>query len=84
MEFRSRIRCAIADEQLQAALDANSQRRATGRAAAFASLPDWPDRRKRAHAVRAEVMEHLQELLEAFADHPMPAALERCVQLDLL
>jgi len=68
VEFRSRIRCAIADEQLQAALDANAQRRATGRAAAFASLPDWPDRRKRAHAVRAEVMEHLQELLEAFAE----------------
>jgi L-lactate dehydrogenase complex protein LldF len=66
--FRARIRAAIADEQLQSALDANAQRRMGGRAAAFASLPDLQDRRKRAHAVRAEVMERLPELLADFTE----------------
>jgi L-lactate dehydrogenase complex protein LldF len=66
--FRARIRAAIADEQLQSALDANAQRRMGGRAAAFASLPDLQDRRKRAHAVRAEVMERLPEMLADFTE----------------
>jgi L-lactate dehydrogenase complex protein LldF len=65
--FRSRVRTAIADGQLQAALDANAQRRGAGREAAFASLPDWPERRRRAHTVRAEVMEHLHEQLASFS-----------------
>ncbi|MFH1183439.1 MAG: LUD domain-containing protein [Chloroflexota bacterium] len=68
VEFRSRIRASIANGQLQSALDANAQRRAMGREAAFGSLPDWPDRRRRAHAVRAEVMERLHELLDSFAE----------------
>ncbi len=65
--FRTRIRKAIADEPLQAALDANAERRTTGRAAAFASLPDWQARRERAHAVRAEVIAHLDDYVQAFA-----------------
>jgi L-lactate dehydrogenase complex protein LldF len=64
--FRSHIHAAIADEQLQTALDANAQRRSAGRAAAFASLPDVQERRNRARAVRADVMERLHELLQAF------------------
>ena len=67
-EFRSRIRAAISNEQLQSALDANAQRRLTGRAEAFASLDDWPERRRRAHAVRAQVMERLDELLASFTE----------------
>ncbi len=65
-EFRTRIRASIANESLQAALDANAERRVNGRIAAFASLPDWRERRQRAHAIRAEVIEHLDEYLEAF------------------
>ena len=65
--FRSHIRAAIADPQLQSALDANAQRRASGRTAAFASLPDWQERRKRAHAMRATAIEHLHELLAMFS-----------------
>jgi L-lactate dehydrogenase complex protein LldF len=65
-EFRERIRASLASETLQAALDANAERRVTGRIAAFASLPDWPERRRQAHAVRAEVIEHLEEYLETF------------------
>ncbi len=64
--FRTRIREAIADEALQAALDANALRRTTGRAAAFASLPDWQERRERAHAVRADVIAHMDKYLAAF------------------
>ena len=64
--FRSRIRTSIANESLQAALDANAARRVTGRIAAFASLPDWRERRQRAHAVRAEVIEHLDGYLDQF------------------
>ena len=66
MEFRERIRASLANETLQIALDANAERRVSGRIAAFASLPDWRERRQRAHAVRAEVIEHLEEYLEKF------------------
>ena len=65
-EFRERIRLALANEALQSALDANAERRLNGRLTAFASLPDWRERRQRAHAVRAEVIEHLDEYLEQF------------------
>ncbi|NTU57189.1 MAG: lactate utilization protein, partial [Anaerolineales bacterium] len=65
-EFRQRIRKAIANEPLQAALDANAERRVTGRINALASLPDWQERRQRAHAIRAEVIEHLDTYLGQF------------------
>lgn len=65
-EFRARIRASLANATLQSALDANAERRVNGRIAAFASLPDWPERRQQAHAVRAEVIEHLEEYLEQF------------------
>jgi L-lactate dehydrogenase complex protein LldF len=64
--FRSKIREKVADQALQAALDANAARRVQGRLEAFASLPDWRERRQRAHAVRAEVIAHLDETLEKF------------------
>ena len=47
-------------------MDANAERRVTGRIAAFASLPDWRERRQQAHAVRVDVIEHLEEYLEKF------------------
>ncbi|HSL44666.1 MAG TPA: lactate utilization protein B, partial [Anaerolineales bacterium] len=67
-EFRERIRHSLTNSTLQIALDANAERRVTGRIAAFASLPDWRERRQQAHAVRAEVIEHLEEYLERFID----------------
>ena len=65
-EFRQRIRKSIASENLQIALDANTERRLKGRIAAFESLPDWRERRQQAHAVRAEVIEHLEQHLDQF------------------
>lgn len=64
--FRQRIRQAIANPVLQAALDANAERRLKGRALAFASLPDWRERRQRAHAVRSDVIAHLDQYLDRF------------------
>lgn len=64
--FKKRIHTSIANESLQAALDANALRRVQGRIAAFASLPDWKERRQRAHAVRAEVIAHLDSYLDKF------------------
>ncbi|MFZ5818934.1 MAG: LUD domain-containing protein [Chloroflexota bacterium] len=64
--FRAKIREKIADNALQAALDANAQRRVQGRIAAFESLPDWRERRQRAHAVRADVIAHLDDYLDQF------------------
>src|SRR5512142_3231079 len=64
--FRTRIRASIANQSLQAALDANAERRVNGRLAALASLPDWRERRQRAHAVRADVIEHLDDYLDQF------------------
>lgn len=65
-QFRQRIRQSLANEPLQIALDANAERRVNGRVAAFASLPDWKERRQRAHAIRAEVIERLDSYLEQF------------------
>jgi len=67
-EFRERIRTSLANEALQIALDANAERRVTGRVTAFASLPDWRERRQKAHAIRAEMIEHLEIYLEQFID----------------
>ncbi len=64
--FRERIRSSIANQTLQAALDANAERRMAGRLTAMASLPDWRERRQRAHAIRADVIEHLAEYLDRF------------------
>jgi L-lactate dehydrogenase complex protein LldF len=66
IDFRERIRKSLANETLQIALDANAERRVSGRAAAFESLPDWKERRQRAHALRSDVIEHLDEYLEQF------------------
>ena len=64
--FKSRIHQAIADGNLQLALDNNAQRRSDGRLAAFASLPDYPERRTRAHAIKADVVAHLDQYLAQF------------------
>ncbi|MGE5462796.1 MAG: LUD domain-containing protein, partial [Syntrophothermus sp.] len=65
-EFRKRIRTNISNDSLQMALDANTERRLRGRALAVAALPDWQERRQRAHAIRAHVIEHLEEYLSQF------------------
>ena len=67
-EFRERIRLSLANETLQIALDANAERRVTGRLAALASLPNWRERRQQAHAIRADVIDHLEEYLSQFIE----------------
>ena len=64
--FRARIRESINNETLQIALDNNTERRLKGRSTAFESIPDWRERRQRAHAIRADVIEHLDEYLAQF------------------
>ncbi len=66
--FKAGIRQSIANETLQIALDGNARRRVQGRITAFASLPDWRERRQRAHALRAQVVSHLEEYLDQFID----------------
>jgi L-lactate dehydrogenase complex protein LldF len=65
-DLRARIRRSLADPNLQAALDQNARRRMEGRMAAFASLPDHAARRARAHAVKEQVVVHLDANLERF------------------
>src|SRR6266540_4922546 len=65
-EFRARIRTSLANPTLQLALDANAERRVKGRIQALATLPNWQEKRQQAHAIRAEVIEHLEEYLEQF------------------
>lgn len=64
--FRERILKSIENETLQLALDNNTERRLRGKAAAFESIPDWRERRQRAHRIRADVIEHLDEYLDQF------------------
>lgn len=66
MLFRERIREKIADGALQAALDANAERRIQARVNAWNALPDWRERRQRAHIIRAEVIQHLEQYLAEF------------------
>ena len=67
-EFRQRIRKSLANENLQAALDANAERRVKGRTSVWESLPNWRESRQQAHAIRADVIEHLDEYLDKFVD----------------
>jgi len=64
--FQQRIRRSLANETLQLALDANAARRKASRQAAFASLPDLQERRARAHAIKAEIVAHLEDYLAEF------------------
>jgi L-lactate dehydrogenase complex protein LldF len=64
--FRQRIRQSIENEDLQIALDNNKERRLKGRALAFQSIPDSEERRHRAHAIRADVIDHLDDYLAKF------------------
>ena len=64
--FKEKIREKIADQALQAALDGNAEKRVKGRINAFTSLPDWRERRQKAHAIRAEVIDHLDDYLAQF------------------
>ena len=65
-DFHARIRASLADTNLQAALDANAEKRVRVRKSAFASLDDPEGMRQRAHAVRADVVSHLDEYLDRF------------------
>ena len=64
--FRARIRKSLADQNLQVALDGNAQRRTAGRLKAFSTVPDHQERRRRAHAVKADAIAHLDEYLSRF------------------
>ncbi len=64
--FKEKIREKIADSALQAALDGNAERRVRSRINAFASLPDSRERRRKAHAIRADVIANLDDYLDRF------------------
>ena len=64
--FHDRITSALADKNLQAALDSNTELRIQGRLKAFASLPDVQGMRQRAHTVRADVIANLDRYLDQF------------------
>jgi L-lactate dehydrogenase complex protein LldF len=67
--FRAHIDLSIADPDLQVALDGNAEKRIAGRRQAFTSLPDYQERRQRAHAVRADVIANLDNYLDKFIRH---------------
>lgn len=65
--FKTHIRAALADENLQSALDANYERRRNVRLQSYQSLPaDLQTMRQRAHDIRADVVTHLDTYLEQF------------------
>ena len=74
--FHSRIRQSISDGNLQVALDNNARRRTDGRLSAFASIPDYQQRRARAHAIKADVVAHLDEYLQQFIAHVTENAIQ--------
>jgi hypothetical protein len=65
--FTQQIQKALANPELQAALDANAERRILAGQQSRASLPEpWEVMRRKAHAVRSEVIENLETYLEQF------------------
>lgn len=65
--FRQRVRRAIANSNLQTALDNNADRRKAARSQAYASLPVALDvLREQAHSIRQEVVHNLEHYLEQF------------------
>lgn len=65
--FYQKIEQALSDTNLQAALDANAERRINARITAFASLPEELSiLRQRAHHVRLNTIEHLDHYLTTF------------------
>ena len=67
--FHRRIRKSLADANLQSALDANAAKRIQVRREALDTLSDPDESRRRAHGVRAEVMDHLERYLAQFIRH---------------
>ncbi len=66
--FHTKIRESIAKPNLQSALDLNTQKRLAVRTQAIASLADYPQLRQRAHAMREEVITHLERYLAQFVE----------------
>jgi L-lactate dehydrogenase complex protein LldF len=65
--FREKIQASLSNPNLQAALDNNAERRLKARLQSYTSLPDdLQALRRRAHAVRAETIAHLDQYLETF------------------
>jgi L-lactate dehydrogenase complex protein LldF len=65
--FSASIHKALENPNLQAALDANAERRIAANQLAFASLPEgFSAARKQAHAVRADIIQNLDRYLEHF------------------
>ncbi len=65
--FHTRIKTSLADPVLQAALDANAEKRLQARQSAYASLPEPLETlRQRAHEVRSETIRNLDRYLGQF------------------
>jgi len=65
--FHAHIRAAIADQNLQTALDKNAEQRIAARTTAYESLTeDLQVLRRRAHQVRSEVIANHERYLEEF------------------
>ena len=65
--FHTKIRSAIANQSLQAALDKNADQRLEARARAYHGLPEnFASLRQKAHALRSDVIANLDRYLPAF------------------
>ncbi len=65
--FRKKIRSAIANQPLQAALDKNASQRLEGRDKAYRGLPeDFTTLKRKAHAIRSDVIANLDRYLTDF------------------
>lgn len=68
--FQTHIEKALADANLQSALDANAERRIIARQNAYASLPEELQvMRQRAHQIRLETIQRLDEYLDQFCQN---------------
>jgi L-lactate dehydrogenase complex protein LldF len=65
--FQSQIHKALANPDLQIALDGNAERRIRVRKQAFTTLQDPEAMRQHAHQVRADLIAHLDLYIEQFA-----------------
>ncbi len=68
-DWRTAVEEALTQPALQEALQANAQRRRTAWHRAMASLPvPWEEARRQAAAIRRRVLEHWDEVMDAFLE----------------
>ena len=74
-DFAEQARGALQDVELRGALDRATDTFSDRRGRAVREIPDWEDLREQARRIKADVLEHLDQYLEAFVERAEAAGM---------